>query len=69
MSRSVAKKTYDVHALQVAMEGKTWNSSDADALVDEIPQAYKDIDQVMVDQLDLVRPVATLSQILNYKGA
>jgi tRNA-splicing ligase RtcB len=50
------------------MRGKTWQSKDASALVDEIPQAYKDIDQVMADQQDLVEVQHTLRQILNYKG-
>jgi RNA-splicing ligase RtcB len=45
-----------------------WNSNDAKALLDEHPEAYKDIDQVMLDQQDLVEPVYTLRQILNYKG-
>ena len=40
----------------------------ADALVDEIPSAYKDIDQVMADQADLVEVLHTLHQVLNYKG-
>ena len=36
--------------------------------VDEIPAAYKDIDQVMADQADLVEVLHTLRQVLNYKG-
>mgnify|MGYP000393751379 CR=1 FL=1 len=55
-------------SLRDAMEGRAWNASDADALVDEHPLAYKDIDVVMEDQRDLVRPLHTLTQILNYKG-
>ena len=39
-----------------------------EGLLDEDPRSYKDIDQVMADQADLVRPLHTLSQILNYKG-
>ena len=42
--------------------------SRAEALVDEIPSAYKDIDQVMADQADLVEVLHTLHQVLNYKG-
>jgi tRNA-splicing ligase RtcB len=30
--------------------------------------SYKDIDQVMADQADLVKIEHTLRQILNYKG-
>ena len=50
------------------MAGKVWLSSRADALLDEIPTAYKDIDQVMADQADLVEVLHTLHQVLNYKG-
>jgi tRNA-splicing ligase RtcB (3'-phosphate/5'-hydroxy nucleic acid ligase) len=37
-------------------------------LIDEIPSAYKDIDEVMAAQADLVDVVHTLTQVLNYKG-
>ena len=50
------------------MSGKVWLSGRADALVDEIPTAYKNIDQVMADQSDLVEILHTLRQVLNYKG-
>jgi tRNA-splicing ligase RtcB (3'-phosphate/5'-hydroxy nucleic acid ligase) len=68
LSRTAANKTLSVASLREAMEGRSWNDADAERLVDEHPLAYKDIDQVMEDQRDLVRPVRTLSQILNYKG-
>ena len=32
------------------------------------PLAYKDIDQVMADQADLVEVQHTLRQVFNYKG-
>jgi tRNA-splicing ligase RtcB len=38
------------------------------SVVDEIPMAYKDIDQVMAAQTDLVEIVATLKQVLCIKG-
>lgn len=41
---------------------------DTDAFVDEIPGAYKPIDQVMADAADLVEVQHTLHQILNVKG-
>ena len=50
------------------MEGKAWNDKDALTLLDEAPDAYKDIDVVMEAQKDLVRIDHTLHQILNYKG-
>ena len=41
---------------------------DTDAFIDEIPAAYKDIDQVMADAADLVEVRHTLRQIVNVKG-
>ena len=49
------------------MKDKAWNQ-DAKALLDEHPSAYKDIDQVMEAQKDLVEIVHTLRQVANYKG-
>jgi tRNA-splicing ligase RtcB len=37
-------------------------------VIDEIPGAYKDIDQVMANQQDLVDIVHTLEQVLCVKG-
>jgi len=68
LSRSAARKTLDVEGLREQMDGKVWNDRDAEALLDEDPRSYKDIDAVMADQADLVRIDHTLSQILNYKG-
>ncbi len=68
MSRSAAKQKYNATDLQKQMEGKVWLSERANALIDEIPSAYKDIDQVMADQSDLVEVQHVLHQILNYKG-
>jgi tRNA-splicing ligase RtcB len=67
-SRSAAKKLFTKDDLAEAMRGKTWQADKAQSLVDEIPAAYKDIDQVMEDQKDLVVPLHTLRQVLNYKG-
>jgi tRNA-splicing ligase RtcB len=41
---------------------------DTDAFIDEIPAAYKDIDQVMADAADLVEVRHVLRQIVNVKG-
>jgi tRNA-splicing ligase RtcB len=67
-SRTQAKKLFTTADLAVQMAGKVWLAGRADALVDEIPSAYKDIDQVMADQADLVEVLHTLHQVLNYKG-
>ena len=48
------------------MDGIEWRRTDA--CLDEIPGAYKDIDQVMADAADLVEIQHTLRQIVNVKG-
>jgi tRNA-splicing ligase RtcB len=67
-SRTQAKKLFTTADLAAQMAGKVWLADRAHALVDEIPAAYKDIDQVMADQADLVDVQHTLHQVLNYKG-
>jgi tRNA-splicing ligase RtcB len=67
-SRTKARKLFTPADLAEQMAGKTWLKGRAAALVDEIPTAYKDIDQVMADQADLVEILHTLHQVLNYKG-
>ena len=37
-------------------------------VLDEIPEAYKDIDRVMANQSDLVEIMHTLKQVLCVKG-
>jgi tRNA-splicing ligase RtcB (3'-phosphate/5'-hydroxy nucleic acid ligase) len=68
MSRTAAKKQFTAEDLRDQMGDRTWLSQRADRLVDEIPSAYKDIDEVMRAQSDLVEIVHTLRQVLNYKG-
>jgi tRNA-splicing ligase RtcB len=51
------------------MGTRTWNANKAEALLDEHPDSYKDIRQVMDDQSDLVQIEHTLHQVLNYKGS
>ena len=65
-SRSRARKTFTVDDLRTAMAGIEYR--DTDAFIDEIPAAYKDIDQVMADAADLVEVRHTLHQIVNVKG-
>ena len=67
-SRTQAKKLFSTSDLAEQMAGKVWLHGRAKALVDEIPAAYKDIDQVMADQADLVTVHHTLRQVLNYTG-
>ncbi|HVM06393.1 MAG TPA: RtcB family protein [Acidimicrobiales bacterium] len=67
-SRTQAKKLFTKADLAEQMKGKVWLAGRAESLVDEIPSSYKDIDQVMADQADLVEVRHTLRQVLNYKG-
>lgn len=71
-SRTAAKKELSIDGpggLRDRMAGKAWNEAQAEKLLDEHPDAYKDIDQVMEDQQDLCRAVHVLHQVLNFKGA
>ena len=65
-SRSAARKQFTREQLREAMVGIEYH--DSDAFIDEIPAAYKDIDQVMADAADLVEIRHTLRQIVNVKG-
>ncbi|MBX3284985.1 MAG: RtcB family protein [Actinobacteria bacterium] len=68
LSRTKARKSLSPESLAEAMGDRTWLSDRAAALVDEHPDAYKDIRQVMADQADLVAVRTPLRQVLNYKG-
>ena len=66
MSRSKAKKTFSADDLARQTAGVECRK-DA-GVVDEIPGAYKDIDEVMANQADLVDVVHTLKQVVCVKG-
>ncbi|HEX5630975.1 MAG TPA: RtcB family protein [Acidimicrobiia bacterium] len=68
MSRAQAKRQFTVSGLEAAMGDRVWLHQHAGALLDESPGSYKDIDQVMTDQEDLVDVAVKLDQIVNYKG-
>jgi tRNA-splicing ligase RtcB len=68
LSRGQARRQLDLDGLRRQMAGRAWNEEQAEQLLDEDPRSYKDIDQVMADQQDLVTVQHTLSQVLNYKG-
>ena len=66
MSRSAAKRRFsrfDLEAQTVGIECRKDGG-----VVDEIPAAYKDIDQVMDNQRDLVEAIHSLKQVLCVKG-
>jgi tRNA-splicing ligase RtcB len=69
MSRAQARDSFSVKSLNKAMSGKQWNADAAGKLLDEHPRAYKNIEEVMANQKDLVQIDEKLTQILNYKGA
>jgi tRNA-splicing ligase RtcB len=65
-SRSAARRRFTRKDLDARMTGIAWGHSDA--FLDEHPDAYKPIDQVMADAADLVEVRHTLRQIVNVKG-
>ena len=66
MSRTQARKQFTKADLEIQTKGVECRK-DSD-VIDEIPGAYKDIDQVMKDQEDLVKVVYELKQVLCVKG-
>jgi len=65
-SRNQAKKLFT--SLDLAEQTAGVECRKDDAVLDEIPGAYKDIDEVMAAQSDLVEIVHTLKQVLCVKG-
>lgn len=68
MGRNVARKTLDLAAFKEQMAGRTWMDREAQQLLDEAPNAYKPIGQVIEDSFNLIEPVTILHQFINYKG-
>jgi tRNA-splicing ligase RtcB len=66
MSRNQAKKLFTSLDLEAQTAGVECRKDDA--VIDEIPGAYKDIDMVMESQKDLVDIVHTLKAVLCVKG-
>ncbi len=66
MSRSEAKRRFSVQDLAAQTQGVECRKDPG--VIDEIPGAYKDIDEVMANQTDLVDVVHTLKQVLTVKG-
>jgi tRNA-splicing ligase RtcB len=67
MSRTQARKLFNLDDLKAQTEGVECRKDDA--VLDEIPGAYKLIDAVMEHQRDLVDVMHTLKQVLCVKGA
>jgi tRNA-splicing ligase RtcB len=66
MSRNAAQKAFSVRDLEAQTQGVVCRKDKG--VLDEIPGAYKDIDEVMANQSDLVEVVHTLKQVLCVKG-
>ena len=65
-SRSEAKRRFTLEDLEAAMGKVSFRHSKS--LIDEIPMAYKDIDEVMENSKELVKVEHTLKQVVNIKG-
>lgn len=66
MSRSEAKRRFKRRDLEEQTKGVQCRKDKG--VIDEIPAAYKDIDEVMQNQNDLVDVVHTLRQVICVKG-
>ncbi|WP_149551746.1 RtcB family protein [Streptomyces marokkonensis] len=66
MSRNAAKRRFTVRDLEQQTSGVECRKDSG--VLDEIPGAYKNIDQVMEQQRDLVEVVAKLKQFVCVKG-
>ncbi len=66
MSRNAAKRRFSTRDLEEQTRGVECRKDSG--VVDEIPGAYKNIDQVMEQQRDLVEVVAKLKQFVCVKG-
>jgi tRNA-splicing ligase RtcB len=66
MSRGAAQKKFSLKDLEQQTEGVVCRKDKG--VIDEIPGAYKSIDEVMANQSDLVEVVHTLKQVVCVKG-
>lgn len=67
MSRTEARRRFTVADLKEQTKGVECPKTDA--VLDEIPSSYKDLDVVMANQADLIEVVHTLKAVMNVKGA
>ena len=66
MSRNAAQKKFNIEDLKQQTDGVICRKDKG--VIDEIPGAYKSIDEVMANQSDLVDVVHTLKQVVCVKG-
>ncbi|MCB1217163.1 RtcB family protein [bacterium] len=67
MSRTQAKREFSAEDMATSLSG-TFTQADS-GCIDETPQAYKDIDEVMARQQDLVKVVHRLSPVITLKSS
>ena len=66
MSRTEAKAAFDIDDVELQTEGVECRKNAG--VIDELPGAYKNIDEVLENQRDLVEIVKTLKQLVCVKG-
>jgi tRNA-splicing ligase RtcB len=66
MGRKQAKKAITEQAFKAALAGT--HTRPSKGYLDEAPQAYKDVTEVLARQTDLVEIVHTLRPIMTVKG-
>jgi tRNA-splicing ligase RtcB len=66
MSRKAAQKCFSIKDVETQTKGVICRKDKG--VIDEIPGAYKNIDEVMANQSDLVDVVHTLRQVICVKG-
>jgi tRNA-splicing ligase RtcB len=68
MSRTQAKATFTVEQVAAQMEARDIECRMREAIIDEAPGSYKDIEETIHHAQDLIHPVYQLRQVLNVKG-
>ncbi len=68
MTRSQARRTIRPHAFAASMRRVVYRAPDVAALVEEAPEVYRDIREVLEDEEDLATPVRRLEPIAVLKG-
>jgi tRNA-splicing ligase RtcB len=66
-SRTKARSLFNIADLEAQTQGVECRKDDA--VLDEIPSAYKNIDEVMANQTDLIDIVHELKAVLCVKGS
>lgn len=69
VSRGAARQRITKARFEASMEGVWYDHRRSRRLLDEAPDAYKDIHAVMRAQKELTKPTRTLRPVLSFKGA